>query len=182
MIRLFVAVKIPDEVKAYLLDKCREIVDYSDHYRWENPDKIHLTLKFIGGVEENLVDPISEELDFIKKYNSLEFRITEFGFFFRDKLPKILWTGLETDERIYKLVKEVNQRLSIFSIPIETRKFKPHLTLLRIKKHPGNDFLNRFNKYKLENINFTSREITLMRSELSRAGARYTEIKKYILN
>lgn len=182
MIRLFVALKIPDEIKTYLLDKCREISNKDKFYRWETPDKLHLTIKFIGEVDEQIVDSISQELDFIKDYKTLELQLTKFGFFFRDRLPRILWAGLESGESIYKLVEELNSRLSIFSIPVERKKFKPHLTLLRIKKHPGNEFINRFNEFKLENLNFKSNEIVLMKSELSRAGARYTEIKKYILN
>ena len=181
MIRLFIAVKIPEEVKENLLKICKEVSPEPDNFRWETPSKLHLTLKFIGEVEESNVENICNELDFIENYDAFKFTITKFGFFFRENQPKILWAGLETHESIYNLVKELNQRLSRFSIPVENRKFKPHLTMLRIKNNPGADFIDNFNKYSFGERYFTSKEIALIKSRLTRAGAQYTDIKKYNL-
>ena len=181
MIRLFIAIKIPDDVKKSLLDVCHKICESSEFFRWEKPEKIHLTIKFIGEVEEELVSSIEKEITFVEEYNSFIFNVTTFGFFYRNGLPRILWTGLKTDERIQTLVKQLNERLSIFSIPVERRKFKPHLTMLRLKKNPGNKFISNFNDYSFDNFNFSSSEITLIKSELLSSGARYTDIKKYNL-
>jgi 2'-5' RNA ligase len=181
MIRLFIALKIPDEVKNYLLDVCHEISESSELFKWEKPEKIHLTLKFIGEVEEELVSSIAKEIAFVEEYNSFNFNVTKFGFFFRNDVPSILWTGLQTDESINKLVEQLNERLSIFSIPVERRKFKPHLTMLRLKKNPGNNFISKFKEHSFDNWNFNSSEIALIKSELFLTGARYTDIKKYNL-
>jgi 2'-5' RNA ligase len=181
MSRLFVALKIPDEVKSNLLNVCSKLSDSSDLLKWEKPEKIHLTLKFIGEVEEELVSSIAKEIAFVEEFNSFNFNVIKFGFFYRNALPSILWTGMQTDENIQMLVEELNQRLSIFSIPVERRKFKPHLTMLRIKKNPGKEFISKFEDYSFDNWNFNSSEITLIKSELSPTGARYTDIKKYNL-
>jgi len=181
MIRLFVALKIPENIKEQLLNICYDIIPDSSLYRWETKDKIHLTLKFIGEVEENLVQPISTELDFIKNYRSFDFNIFGFGFFFRDKRPKILWAGLQTDEAIFDLVGEINKRMETFNIEPERRKFKSHLTLLRIKSKFDENFINKFNNYQFDNLNFKTNKIALVKSELSRTGAQYTEIKNYEL-
>jgi 2'-5' RNA ligase len=181
MIRLFIALKIPVDVKNRLIQICKELTQNPEQFKWETPDKIHLTLKFIGEVEEELVNSIAEEIAFAEEYNSFNFNVTRFGFFFRSGEPKILWAGLKTDESIISLVEELNERLSIFSIPVEKRKFKPHLTMLRIKRNPGAEFINSFRRYLVDNINFNSNEISLIKSELFPTGARYTEIKKYNL-
>lgn len=181
MIRLFVSVKIPFEVKENLIRICKQIAPNPEKYRWETSAKIHLTIKFIGEVEENLVKDIDHELNFVEKFESLDFLVKRFGFFFRANEPKILWVGLETQESIYNLAEELNQRLSKFSIPVEKRRFKPHLTMLRIKNNPGSDFINKFKNYSFDNFNFTSREITLVKSRLSKTGAHYIDIKKYNL-
>jgi 2'-5' RNA ligase len=118
---------------------------------------------------------------FIEEYNSFSFDVTKFGFFYRNGLPGILWAGLKTDESIYRLVEQLNERLSIFSIPVERRKFKPHLTMLRLKKDPGKKFILKFEEYSFDNCNFSSSEITLIKSELLSTGGRYTDIKKYNL-
>ena len=181
MIRLFIALKIPDVVKDKILDVCHEISDSPDLFRWEKPEKIHLTLKFIGEVEEELVSSIAKEIAFIEEYNSFNFNVTKFGFFYRNGLPGILWAGLKTDESFHKLVEQLNDRLSIFSIPVERRKFKPHLTMLRLKKDPGKKFILKFEEHSFDNWNFNSSEISLIKSELFPAGARYTKIKNYNL-
>lgn len=181
MIRLFIALKIPDVVKDKILDVCHEISDSPELFKWEKPEKIHLTLKFIGEVEEELVSSIAKEIAFVEEYNSFNFNVTKFRFFFRNDVPSILWTGLQTDERINLLVEQLNERLSIFSIPVERRKFKLHLTMLRLKKNPGRKFIVKFEEHSFDNWNFNSSEISLIKSELFPAGARYTEIKKYNL-
>lgn len=181
MIRLFVALKIPENIKEQLFNICYELVSDASLYKWETKDKIHLTLKFIGEVEENLVPPISTELDFVKNYRSFNFQISRFGFFFRDNRPKILWAGMQTDESIFKLVEELNKRMEIFNIEPERRKFKSHLTLLRIKSKLDENFINNFNNYQFDELNFNANKIALVKSELSRTGAQYTEIKNYEL-
>jgi 2'-5' RNA ligase len=181
MIRLFISIKIPDETKDKILDVCRELSESSDLLKWEKPEKIHLTLKFIGEVEEELVSSIAKEIAFVEEYNSFNFNVTKFGFFYRNGVPSILWTGLQTDESINRLVEQLNQRLSIFSIPVERRKFKPHLTMLRLKKNPGEKFIIKFEEYSFDNWNFNSSEITLIKSELFSTGAHYIDIKKYNL-
>ncbi|MFC2103717.1 RNA 2',3'-cyclic phosphodiesterase [Bacteroidota bacterium] len=181
MIRLFIAAKIPLEVIEYLINSCKKIAPNPNDYRWESPPKIHLTLKFIGEIDEHLLSEIGSELDFVSNYIAFEFSLTKFGFFFRDNAPKILWAGLETHESIHNLVEELNQRLSKFSIPVENRKFKPHLTMLRIKNDPGADFIDKFRQYSFDEYKFISREIILVKSRLLTTGAQYTEIKNYNL-
>ncbi len=181
MIRLFVALKIPFEVKETLLNTCKDLSGNPEKFRWETPGKIHLTLKFIGEVDEDLLDPIKEELDFVENYHSFNCSVTKFDFFFRFKEPKILWAGLKTDGSIYELVNELNSKLEKFSIPVEKRKFKPHLTMLRIKKHPGEKFIQDFRNYRFDDFTFTSNEVALIQSQLLPTGAKYTEIKKYNL-
>ena len=181
MIRLFVALKIPSDIKQDLFIICKKLSGENEHYRWENPEKIHLTLKFIGEVKEDILDSIKENLEFIGDFNSFNFKVTKFGFFYRDNEPNILWTGLKTDERIHKLVYDLNQTLSRFSVPVENRKFKPHLTMLRLKRNPGSEFINKFREYSFDEMSFISNEVSLMKSELLRSGAVYTEIQKYIL-
>ena len=181
MIRLFVALKIPEKIKQHLIDISRKLADEQESFRWESPEKIHLTLKFIGEVEENLTSSFEDELGFVEEYDSFEFNVTRFGFFFRYNDPKILCAGLETDERIHKLVEELNYKFSKYSIPIEKRKFKPHLTMLRLKQNPGSNFISKFKEYSIGNIKFNSDEIALVKSELSPTGARYTDIKIYNL-
>lgn len=182
MIRLFVALTIPDETKNQIIEIRKKIFSDADKLRWEDNLKIHLTLKFIGEVKEELLESITKELGFLERYQKINCSAERFGFFFKAKdEPRILWLGLTIDNSIYSIVNELNKKLSYYSIPIEKRKFKAHLTLLRIKNDVPKDFITKFSNAELPEINFTSNEIVLMKSELTSKGSTYKEIKKYYL-
>ena len=183
MIRLFVALSIPEKIRNQIVEiRKRVIVDDSD-YRWEDESKLHLTLKFIGEVKRDLLEKIATELQFLENYQTINCTLEKFGFFFRGKNdPRILWVGFKVDENIFMIVNQLNERLKNFSIPIESKKFKPHLTLLRIKTRVSEDFIDKFTSYKLPDISFTCSEISLMESELKKSGSIYKEIKKYKLH
>ena len=68
MIRLFVALIIPEEIKNQIIEIRKDIYSDEEKYRWEDNFKIHLTLKFIGDVENELLEPILQELSFLNNY------------------------------------------------------------------------------------------------------------------
>lgn len=182
MNRLFVALEIPDNVKDQLFELRRSVCNEEINFRWEPKEKIHITLKFIGDVKDELVDDIGQNLLFLKSFNKINCEINKFGFFFRQHIPVILWASLKLDSTAYEIVEKINEELLKFGIEKENRKFTPHLTLLRIKKHPGDDFVESFNKFYFEPIKFKAEKITLFKSELHKSGSKYFEIKNYNLN
>ncbi len=182
MIRLFVSLKIPDKVLDRVLEEVYNAAENPFNFKWETKEKIHLTLKFIGEVEEKLVEPISSELEFVKNFSSFKCSISRFGFFFRYHEPKILWSDLQSERSFTPIVDELNQRMEKFGIESEKRKFKAHLTLLRIKKEVTEKFIQRIKSYKFKEINFTANKIALVQSQLSKEGARYKDLKTYELN
>ena len=183
MTRLFVALDIPEKIRNQIVEIRKKVIADDSFYRWEDESKLHLTIKFIGEVKKDLLEKIAMELQFVEDYQRINCTLQKFGFFFKEKNePRILWVGLSVDETIFNVVKQLNERLTVFSIPIETRKFKPHLTLLRIKSRVSEDFVEKFISYELPNISFTCNEISLLESELTNSGSIYKEIKKYKLN
>lgn len=188
MTRLFIALKIPSHVKRKILNYIKEIQsedsDFSEknYLKWESEDKIHLTLKFIGEVENNLVKKISDEINFIEKYDKFICRFTGFDFFFKNREPKILWLGLSTDDRIKELAYRLNDTLEKkFSVPAEKREFKSHLTLLRIRKKIDDSFIKKFKEFKIPAEEFIADEAALIKSQLLPAGSKHTEINNYKL-
>jgi 2'-5' RNA ligase len=181
MIRLFVALKIPDTVKSEIFKHCYAASENPSEYRWETENKIHLTLKFIGEVKEEFLPQIVDELEFIKNYSSFDCKISRFGFFFRDNEAKILWCNIETDDSIISLVDELNSRLEKFEIEVEKRKYKGHLTLMRIKKQVTENFIKRIKEYKFNPVEFNSNEVALIQSVLKLGGSEYKVLKIYEL-
>ena len=181
MIRLFVALIIPDEVNSEIFKHSYAAAENQSGYRWEAHDKVHLTLKFIGEVKEELLPQIIDQLEFLTKYSSFDCKISKFGFFFRNNEAKILWCNIENDDTILSLVDELNNRLQQFEIETEKRKFKGHLTLLRIKNKVSEEFIKRFKEYKFDPIEFSSNQIALIQSVLKPTGSEYKVLKIYEL-
>jgi len=179
MIRLFIALNIPENVKDQLI-LLRDFVAGAN-FKWESKEKLHLTIKFIGDTTESNVEKIIYELKFLEDYSTISCSINDFGFFFRDKNPSILWAGIKVDDSLLEIIDKIESALEIFSIKKEKRKFHPHLTLLRIKKNPGNNFINSFKNFKFEPIFFQANSISLYKSELKSTGSVYQEIKNYKL-
>ncbi len=181
MVRLFVALKIPESILNRVLNYCYKAVEEPSKFNWETTEKIHLTLKFIGEVDESLVGTIAKELEFVKNYSSFSCSISKFGFFFRKGVPRILWSNLKTDGPLIPLVAEINDRLESFGIESEKRKFNAHLTLLRIKHHVSQKLVNNLDGFKFKEINFNADKISLVKSELSPHGATYKDLIIYEL-
>lgn len=178
--RIFIALNIPDEAKDKLFEIINQLHTDKD-LKWEMKEKIHLTLKFVGDVDYELIPEIKNELEFLQEYRSQKLQITGFGFFFRFKEPKILWAGLKFSDELKLIAQRLEDYFTKFGIEKEKREFKPHLTLMRIKNNPGENFINKFKNSKFEPIDFQSNSISLIKSELKPSGSVYTEIKKYIL-
>ena len=181
MIRLFLALKIPEYVKDQIFENCDKVVGKLSDYKWESKDKIHLTLKFIGDVEDKLLPEIINEINFVTDYYSFNCTISKFGFFFRDSEAKILWCNLETDHRINTLVNQLNDKLSKLNIEVEKRKFKGHLTLLRIKNNVDEKFISKFKEFDFTPIHFNANQIALIQSFLKPGGSEYKVLKIYEL-
>ncbi len=181
MNRLFVALEIPEIIRESISDFRREAADDSLNIKWEPKEKVHLTLKFIGEVSDELVGKISNSLGFIEQYERIRCKLTKFGFFFNHGVPQILWIGLWVDTILFNIVEQLNDELVKFDIPIEKRKFKPHLTLLRIRKRFPEEWVTKFNSFIIPEIDFVSDSILLIKSELLPESSKYTVIKKFKL-
>jgi RNA 2',3'-cyclic 3'-phosphodiesterase len=81
MIRLFIALEIPSEIRRLITEERKKI--FEGEMKWMPEDKLHLTLKFIGNFSEENLNELKEELSFIENYKKFEMRLTNFGFFFR---------------------------------------------------------------------------------------------------
>jgi 2'-5' RNA ligase len=179
--RLFISLNIPGDIKNKIVDLRNSVIVNKSNYKWEKEDKLHLTLKFIGDVEENLIEKIIDKISFLKEEKHFECELTGFGVFYQRKIPKILWAGININPDPSGIILNLNYELEQLNIPKEEKPFRPHLTILRLKGFEGEDFINAFKNYKFNSLNFISNEISLRESKLLRSGSVYNEINKFIL-
>jgi RNA 2',3'-cyclic 3'-phosphodiesterase len=181
MNRLFVALKIPLNIIEEIVNLRQEFLPGFAKYKWEQTDKIHLTLKFIGDVKEELVNEVIQKISFINEYEKFDCGLDKFDFFYRNGKPSIFFLKLQMEERIKELVIRLNNALVPLNIPIEKKEFHPHVTLLRIKGNEDIVALKKLTEIVLVD-KFIADEITLYQSRLLAHGSIFKELVNHKLN
>ena len=128
MIRLFVAIELPDAVRARLARMCAGVPGA----RWAAPENMHLTLRFIGEVEEPLVEELVDSLAHVRA-PVFELFVETLGAFDAGGPPHTLWAGVRPDERLHRLQAKIERATVGCGLKPEGRRYTPHVTLARLK-------------------------------------------------
>ena len=130
MIRLFAAVELPESVRQRLV----MLQGGVPGARWLGADQLHLTLRFIGEVDQNVANDIDDALALIRAPAFvLELSgVGEFG----GKNPRALWAGIRASEALLPLQKKIETALQRIGLPPDESKFSPHVLLARLKSPP----------------------------------------------
>ena len=140
--RLFVAIELPDRVRGALaaaIDDLRSTV--RGPFRWVGPDGIHLTLKFLGDVPETGVEALVTGLAGASlTVQPLELHLEGAGTFPPGRPPSVVWAGLGGDlAALNALCDAVEAAMAGAGMSAETRTFRPHLTLARVRGRLGRE-------------------------------------------
>jgi 2'-5' RNA ligase len=133
--RTFIAAPIPQKCLTMLAQLQRQLQASMAEVRWVRVPSIHLTLKFLGEVDQETISGLAEDLHRAADgLNAFHLRLTGLGTFPDFKNPRIVWCGIEGDTRaLSALQRIVEDACSRFGMPSEDRPFRPHLTLGRVK-------------------------------------------------
>jgi len=179
-IRTFIAIEIPEDIISKFRELQEAIKVYDFKIRWVRSENIHLTLKFLGDVEEVKIGEIAETISkTVEGYTPISLKAKGIGVFPSIKRPSVLWVGLTGQlESLVGLQKRLDENLKVLGFPGEKRPFKGHLTMGRIKTkidvRKFGDALMAFRNFESET--FTADQIVFYRSELKPSGAVYTEL------
>jgi 2'-5' RNA ligase len=181
-IRSFVAVELPEAVKAALTRLQEEVKTGGGGVKWVEPRGIHLTLKFLGYVDEAKVPALAQALTrACEGFGPLEVALSGLGVFPNPSRPRVAWVGLSGGvETLLRLQEGVEKVLSPFGFPQEERAFTPHLTIARLREGVAPDEAKAFGQAFLraspESVSFKVEGISLMKSQLAPSGAIYTRL------
>jgi 2'-5' RNA ligase len=184
--RLFVALEIPSDVRdnlAAFFNDMKNLPDKSAQkgVRWVRPESLHVTLKFIGEVEEVKLAGIHKALLDMRVDGPSDVHLRGLGFFPDQRRPAVLWTAVESTESLPALTREIDRTLATQDIAKENRVFVPHLTLARFSPpgiHPN--LLATVQKNILRDFgSFEAREFLLIESTLKSSGAEYSSVQTY---
>jgi len=179
-IRTFIAVDIPESVRDQIEEFQEKLKRFRAEVKWVRPENIHITLKFLGDIEQSMVDIIDQRLkDAVAGFAPFNVRVYGTGVFPSARRPRVLWLGIdEGREILQRLAKCIDEEIYNLGFEREKREFSPHLTLGRVRSIKYIDSLTEeLLSSKFESESFIQDEILLMRSDLRPSGSIYTKLK-----
>lgn len=177
MLRLFVGLSVP----VLLRQRLTTLQGGIEGARWTERENFHITLTFIGNVDEITAEAVDEALQTVKME---PFRLSLKGANLFDKAgdPAVLWTGVSQSEPLHRLKEKIDRALYTARVPFENRKYVPHVTLARLKNVEEikiAEFIQQNSLFATEEFDVT--EFILYRSRQTKHGAVYEEVVEYPL-
>ncbi|HEY2934787.1 MAG TPA: RNA 2',3'-cyclic phosphodiesterase [Acidobacteriota bacterium] len=182
MIRCFVAVDIDSSVREKIRGLQEEWQALNAPVRCTNPAGIHVTLKFLGHISEDILGRVRESLAAVSAARAT-FRVSCLGAFPNLKQPRVFWAGIGPQKVLDPLQASVEEALVWMNIR-EDRPFHPHLTLARSKERKGLDPLIGYIKIHRERFDaghVQASEFHLYQSLPKGTGAHYVKLASFPL-
>lgn len=182
MIRTFLAIELPKPILKKIEEVQGDLRSAHADVRWVNPEKIHLTLKFFGNIEESRIDLILKSIEEpIRNTLPFSLKVRGVGAFPDLKNPRVVWMGLVDGKGVVgAFQKQIESQSGKIGFQSEDRPFHPHLTLGRMKSSRGKeDLVGRMEKHIEEEFgDFPVEGVVLFKSDLRPAGPIYTPLKE----
>jgi RNA 2',3'-cyclic 3'-phosphodiesterase len=128
MIRLFVGLELPTDIRMRLAILCGGVPGA----RWVRAESYHLTVRFIGEVDEGRFEDIAAALSRIRA-SAFELTLEGISTFGKESMPHTLWVGVQRNDALQALHAKVDRALVNIGFEPEGRKYSPHVTLARLR-------------------------------------------------
>jgi 2'-5' RNA ligase len=180
--RAFIAIDLPESVRSFLSEAQEALKLNGFRVKWVRPQNIHLTLKFLGNTASADTDKIVAAMTLaVNNCPVVSLAAKGIGVFPDVRRPRIIWAGLNGQlEILANLQQALDAHLADLGFSRETRAFKSHLTLGRVKgkivsarMKAAIDKLTEF-----ESESFEINQVILFKSELRPSGAVYTQVRR----
>lgn len=182
--RIFLASHIEsDFVNLKLLSDLKLRLSH-EKINWTKTQQTHITLKFFGDTNVDLIENIDNKLnEAIKNHSEFEINFKKLGIFGSSYNPKVLWLNFEDNNNFKNIFDDVQKKLEEINIFGDRQNFVPHLTLGRIKKLTDKKiFQNTIDEYNsFESEAVLIKELTLYESILRTKGATHIPLRTYKL-
>lgn len=145
-VRLFTAVRIPDELKIKLYQWMEHHKDRLPFRNWTHQEDYHITLQFLGDTEPAVMDKLHEALqEAANQVQPFPLKIGEPGVFGSERAPRVLWRGVEGElDSLFSLQQSIVQSTLPLGFVPEERPYRPHITTAR-----------KFNQERLGSFNLS---------------------------
>ncbi len=183
--RAFVAIDPSPEIRDRLRALIGELEKTRGDVRWSGPGGMHLTLKFLGPVDEARAARIGQVLAAVaSRYRPFQLRFEGTGAFPDERRPRVLWAGCAAGPELAALQEEIDRALEAEGFEREARAFTPHLTLGRVKGPARMDrVLAEITRHRQDVFgSMTVDRIILFESRLLPRGAEYRAVSEAVLS
>jgi 2'-5' RNA ligase len=186
-LRVFCAVELPAEVRARAGEHMAELRSRMPDVRagWERPEKLHITLKFLGELEPSRAAALSAAAErAARSVPPFDLRIEVAGHFPPRGPARILWLGVaDATGALARLQQRLEDECAVEGFAREARPFHPHITIARLRRLEGARSIAALHQEKgFAPVGFSVAELVLMRSELGPGGSRYAELSRHSLS
>lgn len=157
--RTFIAIELPEAIRTILSRLQDELKQTQADVKWVKPENIHLTLKFLGEIEQDLVKKINSILDeIVQERSSFSLYLSNLGAFPKLQYPRVIWIGITNDKAVIEIAKDIEKEMIKIGLPAESRPFSTHITLGRVRSG-----LNR--RALIEKLEFLNKNLSTPRPE-----------------
>jgi len=175
--RAFIALELSEGIRTELLRLQDELKKAGANVKWVIPDNIHLTLKFLGNIDESRLSEIENVLRPIADANSpFEINLFKIGAFPDINYPRVIWAGIDKGcSQAEEIARNIEGGLEKIGFPKESRPFSAHLTLGRVRS--GKNKVGLKEKLLSTSVRPSAcpiKHITLFESRLTPHGPIYT--------
>lgn len=187
MKRIFTAIDISEEAR-------RKASGYIENLRqqfpklrvgWDKPEKLHLTLKFLGETSAGQLAKLTKAVDAAARgIPGFKLRIEDTGVFPNPRKARVLWLGVKDEKgNLRKLNEALENECERQDLAREKRDFKAHLTIARLREpEKSKKLIEAHLQETFIAVEFEVSEIVIYQSELSPHGSRYTVVSKHAFN
>jgi RNA 2',3'-cyclic 3'-phosphodiesterase len=184
MKRIFIAIDISDETRRQVSHYITDLRAAFPNVRagWDKPEKLHLTVKFLGDLNEIQLDNLIEAVNAtVKQISEFGIGISKTGVFPSKKNARILWLGIEDENgSMQKLNEILETECERKGFAREKRNFKAHLTIARLREpHKSKALVERHLQNDFESDEFEVAELVVYESLLQKSGSVYLIISKH---
>ena len=177
--RCFISINVPLDIKKKIEEFEHNLVKQIQ-FNWVVPDNFHLTLKFLDEIQRDQIEALKKTCATIKEA-PFSLSLKQLILFPSTASPRVLAIHLEGElEKLQRLKKQIDKHGLTVGFPGENRDFSPHITLARIKKLGEVKKIYPYLNHDFA-LDFKVSSFALMSSILTREGAQYELIKKFLL-
>ncbi len=182
--RAFVAIHLEHSILLSISGFIKELSSKYRSVRWTRPENLHLTLKFLGEVQDSKAYELADKLrEALPRHEVFTLSLKGTGGFPGLDKPRVLWIGIEPSEALQRLYTTVQGVCSAKGFMADDKDFRAHLTIGRVKSTPEADLISTLIKYKNHPWGKgTVNAVALMKSTLRPEGPIYSSIAQIALS